>query len=346
MANQVVTINSKFLHLIGWDRFCIDKLVTAEKILYANVQEKVKFRHVPIELGHSSIYTVSLAEEKFPTKTPFVILHGIGGSSGFWATNFDELAKYRPVHAIDLLGFGRSSRLPLSSNPVIAESEWIQSIEEWRKAMKIDKMILIGHSLGGYLAAAYALKYSKNMQHLILIEPWGFDKKPELLQPGIMPWWRNLFKNIVYPCIVLSLIRISGPFANSFLREQFPDLPRRHQIPASDSDSVYEYFYQINAQKPTGENAFKTLSEFGYAKNPIIQRIEKLDSNLPITFIYGDLSACKSSIGFEVKEMRSKSYVDVNVVKGVGHHPHIDKKEDFNVLMEKIDNFIEERKNL
>uniref|UniRef100_A0A914XWD0 AB hydrolase-1 domain-containing protein n=1 Tax=Panagrolaimus superbus TaxID=310955 RepID=A0A914XWD0_9BILA len=342
MKNQAVSLNSRFLHFIGWDQFCIDKLAKAEKVLYANVQEKIKFRHIRIGLGNSSIYTVSLTEKTFPSKIPFVILHGIGGSSGFWATNFDELAKYRPVYAIDLLGFGRSSRVSLSSNPIKAELEWIQSIEEWRKVMKIDKMILIGHSLGGYLAAAYALKYSENIQHLILIEPWGIDEKPEKLQPGIMPWWRNLFKNVVYPCIILSLTRICGPFAKSFLREQFPDLPRRHQISESDSDNIYEYFYQINAQKPTGETTVKTLSEFGYAKNPIIQRIVELNSNLPITFIYGDLSACKSSTGFKIKEMRSKSYVDVNVVKGVAHHPHIDKKEEFNILIKNINHFIEE----
>uniref|UniRef100_A0A914QBJ8 AB hydrolase-1 domain-containing protein n=1 Tax=Panagrolaimus davidi TaxID=227884 RepID=A0A914QBJ8_9BILA len=336
MANQVATLNSKFLHFIGWDRFSLDKLIIAEKVLYANVQGKVKNRYVPIKLGNSNIYTVSVGEEKFPSKIPFVILHGIGGSSGFWATNFDEFVKYRPVHAIDLLGFGRSSRFPFSSNPSIAESEWIQSIEEWRKEMKIDKMILIGHSLGGYIAGAYALKHSKNIKHLILIEPWGFNEKPKELQPEVIPWWRNLFKNFVYPCIILSLIRISGPFANSFLREQFPDLPHRHQIPASDADYIYEYFYQINAQKPTGENAFKTLNEFGYAKNPMITRINELNSELPITFIYGEKSTCTSSTGFEIKEMRSKSYVDVNVVKGVGHHPHIDKREEFNVILEKI----------
>lgn len=39
-----------------------------------------------------------------------------------------------------------------------AESWFIESLEEWRKAKKLDNFILLGHSLGGYVAARYALK--------------------------------------------------------------------------------------------------------------------------------------------------------------------------------------------
>ena len=39
--------------------------------------------------------------------------------------------------------------------------------------MKLEKMILLGHSFGGYLSAAYALKYGKCVSALILADPWG-----------------------------------------------------------------------------------------------------------------------------------------------------------------------------
>jgi pimeloyl-ACP methyl ester carboxylesterase len=38
------------------------------------------------------------------------------------------------------------------------ESWFIDSLEEWRKAKNLDNFILLGHSLGGYIAARYALK--------------------------------------------------------------------------------------------------------------------------------------------------------------------------------------------
>jgi pimeloyl-ACP methyl ester carboxylesterase len=41
------------------------------------------------------------------------------------------------------------------------ESWFIDSLEEWRKAKNLDNFILLGHSLGGYIAARYALKVLK-----------------------------------------------------------------------------------------------------------------------------------------------------------------------------------------
>ena len=59
-----------------------------------------------------------------------------------------------------------------------AESFFVDGLEQWREAMGIDKMILLGHSLGGYLAAVYALRYPERVQKLILVSPAGVPAKP------------------------------------------------------------------------------------------------------------------------------------------------------------------------
>lgn len=63
------------------------------------------------------------------------------------------------MYAFDLLGFGRSSRPQFDTDAEVAENQFVESIEEWRRKIGLDRMILLGHNLGGFLAAAYSLKY-------------------------------------------------------------------------------------------------------------------------------------------------------------------------------------------
>jgi abhydrolase domain-containing protein 5 len=134
------------------------------------------------------INTVTFDKADAPT---IVLVHGYGASQGFFFRNFDALASKFRVLAIDQLGWGASSRPDFTckttegkhlstENPSVnvsfclqssvadcfvvfgefpeTESWFIDSLEEWRKAKKIDNFILLGHSLGGYIATRYALK--------------------------------------------------------------------------------------------------------------------------------------------------------------------------------------------
>lgn len=92
-------------------------------------------------------------------KTPLVLLHGFGGGVGLWALNLDVLSEHRPLYAFDLLGFGQSSRPHFSTDAREAEDQFVESIEEWRARVGLESMIMLGHNLGGYLAAAYSLRY-------------------------------------------------------------------------------------------------------------------------------------------------------------------------------------------
>lgn len=93
------------------------------------------------------------------SQMPLVMVHGFGGGVGLWIQNLDPLCRSRPVHAFDLLGFGRSSRPHFPSDATLAEEQYVSSFEQWRQAMGLERMILLGHSLGGYLATAYAIQY-------------------------------------------------------------------------------------------------------------------------------------------------------------------------------------------
>jgi cardiolipin-specific phospholipase len=116
-----------------------------------------------------------------------VMLHGYGAGLGFFYKNFEGLSRVPGwrLYALDMLGMGRSSRPPFKVHAKdqegkIAEVEnwFIDALEEWRKIKKIEKFTLLGHSLGGYMAVAYALKYPGHLNKLILASPVGIPEDP------------------------------------------------------------------------------------------------------------------------------------------------------------------------
>ena len=91
---------------------------------------------------------------------PLVMVHGFGCGLGAFCKNYDYLHSKRRLFAFDVLGFGRSSRIPFSTDPEIIEDQFVESFEKWRQALSLDKIILLGHSLGAFMSCAYAMKYA------------------------------------------------------------------------------------------------------------------------------------------------------------------------------------------
>ena len=140
------------------------------------------------------------------------MVHGMGGGVGLWAQNLDTLATKRPVYAFDLLGFGRSSRPKFPGDAEQVESQFVESIEEWREEMKIDKMVLLGHSLGAYIVSAYALKYPEKIQHLFLVDPWGYPKQLPPEEYREIPLRYRIIGKLASPFNPLAIMRVAGPW--------------------------------------------------------------------------------------------------------------------------------------
>ena len=116
-----------------------------------------------------------------------VMLHGYGAGLGFFYKNFEGLSRAAgwKLYALDLLGMGRSSRPPFKihakdreASIKEAEDWFVDSLEEWRKERKLERFTLMGHSLGGYMAACYCLKYPGHVNKLFLVSPVGIPEDP------------------------------------------------------------------------------------------------------------------------------------------------------------------------
>lgn len=87
----------------------------------------------------------------------------------------------------------------------------------------------------------------------------------------------------------------------------------------------------------SGETAFKHLSiPYGWAKFPMVNRIGKLEKRVPITFVHGARSWVENESAYAVKYLRQDNYVDVQVIKGAGHHVYADRCDNFNTVVDKV----------
>lgn len=98
---------------------------------------------------------------------PLMVVHGgPGASHDYLLPYLLPLARTHKVVFIDERGSGRSEKLEDSSKYTV--ENMVEDVEAVRQALNLGKMSLMGHSYGGVLAQAYALKYQKNLSHLIL----------------------------------------------------------------------------------------------------------------------------------------------------------------------------------
>ena len=249
--------------------------------------------------------------------------------------NFDELAKHRPVYAIDLPGFGKSSRKEYSKDPLLAEQQLVKVIETWRIKMNLTKMILVGHSMGGFIAASYAMSYPQRVQHLILADPWGLTEKPLDGKPNKYSdrtdQIGHFFSKYANP---LELLRIAGPFGQWVVDFSYPELVSIMTSVVGNKTTITQYLQQANLQTPTGEEAFKTMmDEFYWTKNPMIIRLDKLSASVPMTLILAENSWVDKIDEDLLKTIRSNSYVKYHIIKNVGHVLYAFNSNEFNEVV-------------
>jgi pimeloyl-ACP methyl ester carboxylesterase len=101
-------------------------------------------------------------------RLPVVLLHGIGSGSASWVQQLAALSCARRVIAWDTPGYGQTAPVP-ARLPVPVDYSAVLSSS--LRALGIDRCILVGHSLGAVIAAAYARQNQASVAGLLLISP-------------------------------------------------------------------------------------------------------------------------------------------------------------------------------
>ena len=96
----------------------------------------------------------------------FVFLHGFTGSMKTWEPIIEDLPENARYIAIDLLGHGKTAS---PSEPRRYEmQEQLYDLHELLNSLQVSNFVLVGYSMGGRVALAYALAYPGHVKHLVL----------------------------------------------------------------------------------------------------------------------------------------------------------------------------------
>lgn len=279
---------------------------------------------VPLSGKNRALNEICVEKIGEETQETLVMVHGYGAGLGFFYRNLEPISQLpgMKLYALDMLGMGNSSRPPFKvhakgkEDQVKEAEDWfIDSLEEWRKARKIERFTLLGHSLGGYLAVSYAIKYPGHLKKLILASPVGVPEDPyavsakmpepgestlqnEFTQdqqavteesgaganPNTVADNKNAPRRPLPGWLVwlwdanvspFSIVRMSGPLGPRFVSGW--SSRRFNHLPGDEPQALHDYSFSIFKQKGSGEYALAyILAPGAYARRPVINRIQNV----------------------------------------------------------------------
>lgn len=234
---------------------------------------------------------------------PVLLVHGFGASSDGWYFNTKPLAQRFRVYAMDLPGFGRSSKV---SRPGFLPflTEWLVRLLDLNGHASAH---VVGSSMGGAIALQFALSYPERLQRLTLVDPAGLGaevngaclhaiveaRTPEDVHAAYAP----CFHNPAYPLpdMVQRIDRIrQEPGAIQALRDVGSQLFR-------GDDALVDFRPRLSSIRA------RTLVVWG-----------REDRVIPVSHL---------------EAARAIPNVRTHVFDGCGHVPHFELSEAFNMLL-------------
>lgn len=233
--------------------------------------------------------------------TPVVLIHGFGGDSDNWLFNIDELAKSRPVYAIDLPGHGKSGKT-LASGDLGELAQGVVALIEETGAPKVH---LVGHSLGGAVAFQILRHHPERVASVAGIAPAGFGDK------------------------------VNADFIEGFIAAQKrKDVKAALQLLLSDPDLVSPQMIEGVLRFKRIEGAKEALRAIADKNLPSGRQAASFrdlvkESRVPVMILWGARDAILDSSAAE----GLPSSVEVVRLENAGHMPHLEAASAVNAKL-------------
>lgn len=230
-----------------------------------------------------------------------LLVHGFGADKSTWLWFARDLTERYHVIAVDLPGFGESGR-PHGSYDVGTQVERLAALVD---ALSIRRLHLVGHSMGGHIAALYAARYPQQVTSLALMANAGINA------PQRSAFFRQLEEQGDNPLLVQSAPQFDELLDWLFVAP--PQLPER----------IHQYL----AQRAVDDSAHQRVV-FDHLQQrylPLEPELPRIDA--PTLLLWGDQDRILDVSSIEVMKplLRNTSVVIMN---GCGHAPMLERPEE------------------
>ncbi len=257
-----------------------------------------------------------ITEEKRQGKLPILFLHGFTGSAEDWTSFFNKLHKSVYPVALDLPGHGKSIKLEDEFYRFHSVNLIVNKLIEY---LKLEKPIILGYSMGGRVAYNFAVSNPQKLRALII----------ESSTPGIAE--REIAEERLKKDFELAQL-LDEKGINWFIEYWFsqPIFNTLNNLPEEKLKAIKN----MRTGNSSTELA-KSLRNYGQGKvGHVWDKIGKID--FPLLLIDGELD--KKYRFLNTLVMKYTRTAIRKTIKNSGHNTHLEKPEDFIIL---VNSFIE-----
>lgn len=252
-----------------------------------------------------------------------LLIHGIGDNSTTWHTVQATLAQRFTVIAPDLLGHGRSDK-PRADYSVAA---YANGMRDLLSVLDIDRVTVVGHSLGGGVAMQFAYQFPQLVDRLILVGAGGVTKDVNVaLRIASLPMGSEALALLRLP-LVLPALQVAGKVAGSVFGSTGVgrDIPDMLRILA-------------DLPEPTASSAFaRTLRAVVDWRGQVVTMLDRcyLTESVPVQLIWGESD---SVIPVSHAQMAHTAMPGsrLEIFEGSGHFPFHDDPDRFVEVVERF----------
>lgn len=195
-----------------------------------------------------------------------ILIHGFFFDSYLWNKNIDALATRFKVYALDLWGFGYSTRQPMDYGyPLYADQ-----LLKFMDALNIPKASLVGQSFGGGTCIFFCVGHRDRVRKLVLVDPAGMPHTLPLLGkitnlPGLGEFLLGLKSNVFQRTALTTNFFYDKSLITS---DYFENATRHYKIKGSTEVSLRilrkQFFHTLsNEVRKLGEMDVPTLIVWG-----------------------------------------------------------------------------------